>query len=217
MRFRLLLAVLVCACSTLSAGEPTNLALLKQEIRTYVDSGEYTKDIEAVVTEAKAWLEQRAAKPFDVAQGKLAIVFDLDETLLSNWPEYLRLDLGSERKALAEWFESAQCPVIEPTRELYMLARKLGVHVIYLTGRPERFRAATERNLQAAGCGEFAEFVAKPNDWKETTGKYKTAERQRLAAARYVIIANIGDQESDLAGGYAEKTFKLPNPFYISK
>jgi len=32
-----------------------------------------------------------------------------------------------------------------------------------------------------------------------------------------MIIANIGDQESDLAGGFAEKTFKLPNPFYISK
>jgi hypothetical protein len=29
-----------------------------------------------------------------------------------------------------------------------------------------------------------------------------------------VIIANLGDQFSDLAGGYAERTFKLPNPFY---
>ncbi|MGB6550988.1 MAG: HAD family acid phosphatase [Xanthobacteraceae bacterium] len=28
------------------------------------------------------------------------------------------------------------------------------------------------------------------------------------------MIANVGDQESDLSGGYAEKTFKLPNPFY---
>ena len=27
-------------------------------------------------------------------------------------------------------------------------------------------------------------------------------------------IANVGDQPSDLAGGYAERTFLLPNPFY---
>jgi acid phosphatase len=32
-----------------------------------------------------------------------------------------------------------------------------------------------------------------------------------------VIIANMGDQASDLAGGHAEKTFKLPNPFYLTK
>jgi hypothetical protein len=25
----------------------------------------------------------------------------------------------------------------------------------------------------------------------------------------------MGDQESDLSGGYAEKTFKLPNPVYF--
>jgi hypothetical protein len=25
----------------------------------------------------------------------------------------------------------------------------------------------------------------------------------------------MGDQESDLRGGYAEKTFKLPNPVYF--
>jgi hypothetical protein len=28
------------------------------------------------------------------------------------------------------------------------------------------------------------------------------------------IIANIGDQPSDLFGGHAEKMFLLPNPFY---
>jgi hypothetical protein len=27
-------------------------------------------------------------------------------------------------------------------------------------------------------------------------------------------VLNMGDQLSDLEGGYAERTFKLPNPFY---
>lgn len=212
-RLCLLLTILICALPALPASEPANLALLKQEIRTYVDSGEYEKDIGVVATEAKTWLRERAPQ----GGGKLAIVFDLDETLLSNWPEFVRLDLGSERKALAEWFESAKCPVINPVRELYQLARALGIEVIYITGRPERFRAATERNLQAVDCAGHAEFICKPNDWKDTAEKYKAAERQRLTAAGYVIIANIGDQDSDLAGGGSEKIFKLPNPLYISK
>jgi hypothetical protein len=29
------------------------------------------------------------------------------------------------------------------------------------------------------------------------------------------IIANIGDQQSGLSGGHAERTFKVPNPFYF--
>jgi hypothetical protein len=30
----------------------------------------------------------------------------------------------------------------------------------------------------------------------------------------YTIIANMGDQFSDLEGGFSERTYKLPNPFY---
>jgi len=33
-------------------------------------------------------------------------------------------------------------------------------------------------------------------------------------AKGYTIIANIGDQYSDLVGGYAEGEFKLPDPMY---
>jgi HAD superfamily, subfamily IIIB (Acid phosphatase) len=32
--------------------------------------------------------------------------------------------------------------------------------------------------------------------------------------AGYTIVANVGDQPSDLQGGHAEKRFLLPDPFY---
>ena len=41
--------------------------------------------------------------------------------------------------------------------------------------------------------------------------------RRRIAEQGYTILLSMGDQESDLAGGYAERTFKLPNPFYLTK
>ena len=31
---------------------------------------------------------------------------------------------------------------------------------------------------------------------------------------RYDVVANLGDQYSDLIGGYADRTVKLPNPTY---
>jgi len=43
---------------------------------------------------------------------------------------------------------------------------------------------------------------------------YKAAERAKIEAQGYTIIANVGDQPSDLAGGHALRGFLLPNPFY---
>jgi len=43
---------------------------------------------------------------------------------------------------------------------------------------------------------------------------FKAPQRERLTREGYTIVANIGDQPSDLAGGFAERAFLLPNPFY---
>jgi hypothetical protein len=48
-----------------------------------------------------------------------------------------------------------------------------------------------------------------------TTEGFKTEVRRKLTAQGYIIVVNIGDQYSDLNGGYAERTYKLPNPFYL--
>jgi HAD superfamily, subfamily IIIB (Acid phosphatase) len=43
---------------------------------------------------------------------------------------------------------------------------------------------------------------------------FKAPERRRIAEQGYTIVLALGDQESDLSGGYAERIFKLPNPVY---
>ena len=44
---------------------------------------------------------------------------------------------------------------------------------------------------------------------------YKTAQRVEIERLGKTIIANIGDQTSDLVGLHADRPFKLPNPFYF--
>ena len=44
---------------------------------------------------------------------------------------------------------------------------------------------------------------------------YKSGERRKLVRAGYDIIVNIGDQASDLRGGFADHRVKLPNPMYL--
>ena len=43
---------------------------------------------------------------------------------------------------------------------------------------------------------------------------FKAPQRGQIEQRGYTIIANIGDQPSDLDGGFAEQTYLLPNPFY---
>jgi hypothetical protein len=48
-----------------------------------------------------------------------------------------------------------------------------------------------------------------------TTVHYKSATRQHIESLGYDIVGNFGDQFSDLEGGFADRTFKLPNPNYF--
>ncbi len=48
-----------------------------------------------------------------------------------------------------------------------------------------------------------------------TTIHYKSATREHIESLGYDIVATFGDQYSDLIGGFAEKTFKMPNPNYF--
>jgi len=44
---------------------------------------------------------------------------------------------------------------------------------------------------------------------------FKSKARAQIESNHFTIIANIGDQFSDLVGGHAERTFKVPDPLYF--
>jgi hypothetical protein len=44
---------------------------------------------------------------------------------------------------------------------------------------------------------------------------YKSRARCRIERRGYDIVANVGDQYSDLAVGCADRAFKIPNPMYF--
>lgn len=196
------------------ARAPANLSALKQELVAYIDGGAYARDLAAAAAEAEAWVVRRAAPG---AAGRLAIVFDLDETLLSNLRHMREMDFGYVPTLWDRWVADADAPAIEPVAAVYRAARARGVAVFYLTGRREKDRAGTEQNLRAVGLGDFAGLHLKPDSDRGTTQAFKTATRRQITADGYTIIANVGDQQSDLDGGHAERTFKLPNPFYLTK
>ena len=197
-----------------------NLGELKMALREYHDSGRYAHDLDAV--DARA-LEYVRAQASNVA--KPALVLDIDETSLSNWEQIQADDFGyfvdgpcdslpkGPCGALA-WDESGRAAAIAPTLKLFDAARLAHVAVFFVTGRHEAQRAATERNLRKAGYSDWSDLFMRPNGTHTPAAEYKSAQRAAIEARGFTIIANVGDQPSDLAGGHAQRGFLLPNPFY---
>jgi acid phosphatase len=144
----LALAVLGAGCATgvssaPAVSAPPSLVEAKRQVAEYVDSGRYEADVEAVVEQARGYLEARAARG-----GKLAIVLDIDETSLSNVPSLRANDYGfivggpcqlpAGPCGLVAWIQMAKAEPIKPVLALARRARELGVAVFFLTGRPER-------------------------------------------------------------------------------
>jgi hypothetical protein len=145
---------------------------------------------------------------------KLAVVLDIDETSLSNLSaieaDNFTFGTASQAEATNEIGKA-----IPATLQLYNDAKSRGVTLFFITGRGEANRAHTESNLTREGYSGWKQLYLKPAGSTLTTVAYKTGAREDIESQGYKIIANIGDQYSDLAGGHAQSAFKLPNPFYF--
>ena len=218
---RPVLVIALLACLGACATQPANLGERKTQLVSYHADGGYDRDLAAVDQDAETWLRAsapRATRP--------ALVLDIDETSLSNWPQLAANDFGYIPGGTCDalpagpcgsvaWELSARATVIAPTLALFNTAKTAGVAIFFITGRPENEHDATARNLRVAGYDGWTGLTLKPVTLHvASAADYKTAERAKIEAQGFTIIANVGDQPSDLSGGHASRTFLLPNPFY---
>jgi predicted secreted acid phosphatase len=144
----------------------------------------------------------------------LAIVFDVDETLLSNITaieaDNFTFGPASQAEATNEIGKA-----IAPSLTLYNDAKARGLTIFLITGRRENTRAHTTSNLTREGFTGFKQLVLKPDASTDSTVVYKSGARAAIEQQGYKIVANVGDQYSDLAGGHSASAFKLANPFYF--
>ena len=212
------LFAIVCALTihSKSFAEPANLAQLKTEIKAYHDSGAYQKELSQIITPATRYIITRAdANESSPKPQKLAIVLDIDETSISNYNNIVEHDFANEKQQIERHILAADAPAIKPMLSLYNTALKHHVAVFFVTGRTTDLQAATRKNLLFAGYKGWAGLYLQPKDLKKSSiSTFKAATRHAISNKGYTIIESIGDQQSDLTGGYAEKTFKLPNPYY---
>tara|TARA_R110000868_G_scaffold266583_1_gene525803 strand:+ start:12928 stop:13698 length:771 start_codon:yes stop_codon:yes gene_type:complete len=194
---------------------PPNVTGYQQTINAliyYHDSGQYDRDLTTVYTQATTYL----AKHLHDSKKRPAIVFDIDETTLSDWPMMIKTQFHNEPATMDKWINEASATTIKPALALYRYAQEQHVAVFFITGRAEHLRAATIKNLHKGGYHNWAGLYLRPDGdrQQESVTEYKSHIRQAITQRGYHIVLNVGDQYSDLCGGNAQQTVKLPNPFY---
>ncbi len=191
-----------------------NLSDIKTELKAYHDSGEYSEDVAAMAEDAqRCMLERREGVE------KPALVLDIDETALSNYSWMVSVDFLRNSPLLGNLFaaqaEKEATPALAPTLALYRAARRADVTVFFISGRSTALQEATEANLRKVGYTEFGPSTFHPPGPAEpSVVPFKSGARAKIEQQGFTIIANVGDQNSDLEGGYGACQHKLPNPYY---
>ncbi|MFJ9211660.1 HAD family acid phosphatase [Streptomyces sp. NPDC102264] len=188
--------VLVAVPVTSATAAETAPAARTTEATTSVAGVDYTvwqRDVAAVVAEARPWIETRTAS---AGTEKQAIVLDIDNTALETH---------------FHPFWQLPTPAVSDVRELARYADSRGVAVFFVTARPGIIYSLTDWNLKEAGYPVDGLYVRDLPDLFDEVSAYKTEKRAEIEAKGYTIIANIGNNTTDVVGGHAERTFKLPD------
>jgi predicted secreted acid phosphatase len=217
-----------------------NIDSVKKTIATYYgDPGTgianktaspYISELAGILAHEKSQLQADYDRAVQHGQ-KPAIVFDADDTTLWTYDmEVADMHFTFNPAEQDVWVQGQRFPATPGMVDFVNQAAAIGYTVFGLTGRNDNQKAATLGNLSKDGYSPFtaANFYTK---WTGvgasqqpsyitcaaascTTVEYKALTRKHIQDLGYTVTLNVGDQWSDLQGGYAEESLKLPNPTY---
>jgi predicted secreted acid phosphatase len=204
--------------------------------------GAYAHETEGIASHAGHYLARQAHKKH---HGRKAILFDIDDTTLNTYSYEIYSNFVYNPTTNAYFVNSGLpvadggagyahptdvFPGVPGMADLENKAAAKGYTVFFLTGRPSTQLDGTLLNLRDAGYtfddhNVVLKDLTAPwlqpcqtdsNNTPCTTTEYKSLTRKHIEQdLGYDIVANFGDQYSDLNGGFADRTFKLPNPMYF--
>ena len=207
---RILFISFILVITGCSSSGLVNLDICKKHVEDYYENGSYDKEMNNIIDNAINKLSNVELTEHS------AIVFDVDETLLSNIEHMKEMGYGYQPELWHEWVLKADANVISQTKRLYDWAVDNNVHVILITGRSADEYNATLKNLNDDGITVIDTLITRSAATQNATAvNYKEMERTLLTKNGYNIIACVGDQQSDIEGNYTGLKIKLPNYVYL--
>jgi hypothetical protein len=185
-------------------------------------TGAYAKQMHGIEGRAESYLDHRSSHAH---QTKKAIVLDIDDTTLNTYNYEIYSNFVYDPTTNGDFVNAAAFPAVFGMPHLVRTAKAEGYTIFFLTGRPSSQTDGTVTNLRKVGYPTvpsdqlFLKDLSDP--WLSsctpncTTTQYKSLTRKHIESRGYRIVANFGDQFSDLRGGFANRRFKIPNPMYF--
>ncbi len=195
----------------------------------------YARQVHGIEAKARAYLSKQLTRQRPAADpagkkhaehAKPAIVLDMDDTTLLTYNYELQVGFHFTPESQDTYLANTDMDPVFGMNRLVNWARDKGAEVFFLTGRKEAQREWSVRNLDNVGYDVPLDRTHVYLRDKEhppaylpcgatcSTIEFKSGTRKHIESLGYDIVANFGDQYSDLRGGAADRTFKLPNPMY---
>jgi acid phosphatase len=235
---------------------PRNLDEARADVVTYYENGSYDRDMDAAHEQARMFFDA-ITPPLNAT-----VVFDIDETSLSNYEAIKEQDFGYGRccslpvrvsclhvpvcaymhrlsycalwQLVApslelchtppsyiptmndKWVHTGSAPAINQTLATYRMLLQRGFRVVFLTGRSHVVADITATNLKRVGYAQYNALITRSDsELNLTAAVFKTNRRAQLTEQGYNIVANFGDQWSDVVGDCSGFRVKLPNYIYL--
>jgi hypothetical protein len=195
------------------------------DLHTFSPTSAYAAEMGGIVASAEKYLKKPDRRGDYPGRGRKAVLFDVDDTTLNTYSYEIFSNFVYNPTSNAAFVNGAVFPAVPHMVDLVKYATAKGYKIFYLTGRPGTQQAGTITNLANDGYPAvptsnlyLKDYTA--DTWLSscapscTTIQYKSLTRKHIESLGYRIVGNFGDQFSDLSGGFAAKTFKLPNPMY---
>ena len=199
-------------------------------LHTFSPDSAYAHEMAGVEADATTYLDHAMKQDNNTKgkfSGKPAIVLDIDDTTLNTFNYEIYSNFVFNPTTNAAFVNAASFPATPGMPALVAHAAAEGYSIFFLTGRPVTQHDGTVTNLTNAGYPVvdsrlYLKDLSAP--WLAScatatpacpTTTYKTLTRQHIESLGYDLVANFGDQFSDLNGGFADQTFKIPNPMYF--
>jgi len=194
---------------------------LPNDIRWVTKSEEYT----SLCIQTYQMAESAVLPNLKKGKGNLAIVMDLDETVLDNsnyQVERAKLKLGFTQESWSEWVRRKEAGLIPGARVFISKARAFSVRIVFISNRMNHNLAPTRENLKKLGVLSPDDIFLLRKNKEDTKEKRReevfTGKGRMNKVGPLKVVAYFGDAMGDFPNSEKEnlgKTiFIFPNPMY---
>ncbi|AIT09394.1 acid phosphatase [Candidatus Francisella endociliophora] len=188
--------------------------MTKQEVISFYESDAHENAVAKILEQPKGIIDSQ--KSLD----GYAIVLDIDETSLNHYLPFSKAGFPQDENHEI-WqilISSTNGESIRATLDFYRYCLEKGLKIFFISARLAEYLDATKQALQSAGFHFFEDVFVFPKDIaeyeSETFKNFKAERRAYIESLGYEVLISIGDQSSDLVGGYTKYTFQVPNYMY---